>query len=80
MATTDRQILTDKYQIPYFNACIMAFGKRYGIETKAAYQYLRRFKALDFLLDFYKIEHTLSIEDAVDDMTVICKNNGGLLQ
>ena len=27
----------------------------------------------------YDVEHLLSIEDAVDDLTVVCKKNGGML-
>ena len=59
--------MKDKYQIPYINACIRAFD------------YLYRFKGIDFLVEFYEIEHLQSIEDAVDDLVVCCSNNGGTL-
>lgn len=42
-----------------------------------AYAYLRRFTGIDFLLDCYAAEHTLSIEDAVSDLQVICQREGG---
>lgn len=35
--------------------------------------YLYRFKGVDFLNDFYGVEHLQSIDDAVDDLIVICK-------
>lgn len=68
-----------KYQIPYTNACIRAFGRRFGLSVKEAFNYLFRFKGVDFLVEFYEIEHLQSIEDAVDDLVVCCKNNGGYL-
>lgn len=68
-----------KYQIPYTNACIRAFGKRFRISTRDAFQYLQKFGGVSFLVEFYEIEHLQSIEDAVDDLIVYCKNNGGHL-
>jgi len=32
------------------------------------------------LLNNYEIEHTLSIDEAVDDMIIVSKNNGGTKQ
>ncbi|HBP09334.1 MAG TPA: hypothetical protein DD629_03690, partial [Treponema sp.] len=37
-------------------------------------------KALDFLTEFYDVEHTLSFADAVSDMTQICQKNGDKIQ
>ena len=68
-----------KYQIPYTNACIRAFVRRFSISTKDAYKYLRKYKGIGFLVEFYEIEHLQSIEDAVDDLIVFCHNNGGHL-
>ena len=68
-----------KYQIPYTNACIRAFGKRFSISTGEAFQYLYKYGGVSFLVEFYEIEHLQSIEDAVDDLIVCCKNNGGYL-
>ena len=68
-----------KYQIPYTNACIRAFGRRFSISIKDAYKYLRKYKGIGFLVEFYEIEHLQSIEDAVDDLIVFCHNNGGHL-
>jgi len=47
------------------------------LSNAQAYAYLRRFTGIDFLLDCYAAEHTLSIEDAVDDLTHICLQKGG---
>lgn len=69
----------DEYQIPYTNSCIRAFGRHFAISTKDAYQYLHKYNGIAFLIDYYVIEHLQSIEDAVDDLIVFCKNNGGHL-
>jgi hypothetical protein len=68
-----------KYQVPYTNACIRAFGRRFAISTKEAYLYLRKYRGIAFLIEFYDIEHLQSIEDAVDDLIIYCRNNGGNL-
>lgn len=64
-------------RIEYVVACVGAFAQRYNLTNPQAYSYLRRFTGIDFLLDCYAAEHTLSIDDAVDDLQILCKNNGG---
>ncbi len=66
--------------IAYVVCCVGAFAERYNISNPAAYAYLRKHKAIDFLTDCYAAEHTLSIDDAVDDMTAICIRNGGTIR
>lgn len=63
--------------IEYVNCCVGAFANRFKLSSADSYAYLRRFKGIDFLLDCYAAEHTLSIEDAVEDITMLCKKNGG---
>ncbi len=72
--------MSDKYQIPYINACIRAFAKRFNLSVRSAFEYLDHFKGVQFLIDFYGIEHLQSIDDAVDDLIVCCQNNGGTLK
>ena len=71
--------MEDKYKIPYTNACIRTFAQKHNLSTKAAFRYLMRFKGIAFLDEFYDVEHLLSIHDAVNDLTLICKKNGGKL-
>ncbi len=54
-------------------------GRRYNLPAKNAYQYLKHFHGIDFLLKFYNTLHLQSIEDVIDDLSVICKKNGGTL-
>ena len=71
--------MRDKYQIPFINACIRALAKRAGLPVKSAFQYLDRFKGMEFLVDFYPTLHLQSLDDTVDDLIVMCKKNGGAL-
>ncbi len=69
----------ERYEIPYLNACIKAFGKRFSMSCEKAYDYMKRYSGLAFLIEFYDVEHLRSIEDTVDDVILVCKNNGGTL-
>ena len=65
--------------IVYVNCCVGAFANRFSLTLAQSYAYLRRFKGIDFLIDCYAAEHTLSREDAVDDIMLLCQKNGGRL-
>lgn len=69
--------IPDKTVIDYVMTAIIEFAKRYGLTIREASNYLNRFKGIDFLTEFYDVEHTLSFADCVDDLTVVCQNNGG---
>ena len=62
------------------NACVRGFAKRFGLTLRNAFNYLMRFKGMQFLTDCYEAEHLLSIEDAVDDLILVCQRNGGKLK
>ena len=66
--------------INYIVICISEFAKYKSISTKEAYKYLKQYKGIDFLNECYEAEHTLSLNDAVSDITEICKKNGGTIQ
>lgn len=71
----DKKEIFDR--IEYVVTCVGAFAQRYSLTNSQAYAYLRRFTGIDFLLDCYEAEHTLSIEDAVADLQVLCSRKGG---
>ncbi len=48
-----------------------------NITSKEAYLYLRDFKGIEFLKENYEAEHTVGIDDAIDDLKQVCINNGG---
>ena len=64
-------------RVTYIIYCINAFAERYKLSAKQAFAYLQRCKGLVFLDECYEAEHQLSLNDAVDDLSVICKRNGG---
>lgn len=66
-------------KIEFVVCCVGAFASKFHLTNAQAYAYLRRFCGIDFLVDCYAAEHTLSIEDAVDDLTNICLKKGGKL-
>ena len=65
--------------IEYITLCIGVFANSFGISNFRAYQYLKRYKAIRFLIDYYEIESLateltlmlmedkhLSMEEALD--------------
>lgn len=69
----------ERKQINYMVACVDEFADRYGLGLREAFGYLFEHKAIQFLKENYDIEHTLSFDEALDDMLMICKQNGGTL-
>lgn len=70
----------ESYQLKYTIALIAEFAKAYSLGKKQAYNYLRRFKGLAYLKQFYDVLHTLPFEEAIHDISIICSRNGGKLQ
>lgn len=69
----------ERKQINYTVACVSEFAREHNMTVKDAFQFLFKYKAIEFLKENYEIEHTLSLEDALSDMLIICKKNGGVL-
>lgn len=64
-------------QIEYMVTCIGDFAAQHAMTPAAAYAFLEKYKGLSFLIDCYDVEHTQSIQTAVDDMYEVCVRNGG---
>ena len=71
--------MDDQYKIPYLNAVIRTFGDLFNLTVQQSFRYLYNFKGIQFLLEYYDVEHTLSIDDTVDDLIKVCQKNGGEL-
>ena len=67
--------LIDK--IDYIIALITEFAHAHNLSTQQAYLYLKKYKGMDFIDKFYDVEHTLSFDEAVEDITIYCKRMGG---
>lgn len=65
--------------IDYMVVCVNEFAEKFSVDYKQAFNYLSEYKSIKFLLENYEIEHTLSIDDAIEDMAVIAQKNGGKL-
>ncbi|MBQ2801217.1 MAG: DUF3791 domain-containing protein [Lachnospiraceae bacterium] len=61
----------------YIIACVSEFARTKQLKPSEAFQYLDQFSGITFLKEHYEIEHTLSFEDVIEDLTLICKKNGG---
>lgn len=70
----------DKKLIRYTVACVNEFAANKSLTEKQAFDYLCNHGAMDFLVEFYDVEHTLSFEDAVNDLTLVSQQNGGKIQ
>ncbi|MCQ2323241.1 MAG: DUF3791 domain-containing protein [Paludibacteraceae bacterium] len=68
-----------KDRLNYLIALISEFAVAHHLSLQQAYLYLQQFKGLDFVEEFYDVEHTLSYDEAVEDVTIYCKRMGGYL-
>ncbi|MBO8433648.1 MAG: DUF3791 domain-containing protein [Bacteroidetes bacterium] len=68
-----------KDKVGYVIAVISEFATAHSLNTAQAYRYLERFNGIDFVNRFYEVEHTLSFEDVVADLTSYCHRKGGAL-
>lgn len=66
-----------QYKLTYFIYVIGEFASKYGLSDKQAFRYLKRYDGLNVLDECYGAEHTLPIEETVNDLTIVCKRNGG---
>ncbi|GHV44297.1 hypothetical protein FACS189492_0400 [Clostridia bacterium] len=72
---TKQQTNTINYIVMFIND----FAARFNMDAKSAYHFLSEYGGIAFLLEHYEIEHTLSLDDAIDDLERICVSNGGIL-
>lgn len=49
----------DRNLLDYIVVCTSEFANRYGMHMRDAYIYLNRYKGIEFLKEFYDVEHTL---------------------
>jgi hypothetical protein len=65
--------------INYLVICINDFAERFNLNNRAAYRFLSAYGGIDFLMEHYEAEHTLSIDDALEDLEKVCRDNGGVI-
>lgn len=79
LQNTQKMSKSIKDRLDYLIALISEFAATHKLSSQQAYRYLQQYKGLDFVEEFYDVEHTLSFEDVVEDLTVYCKRMGGTL-
>jgi hypothetical protein len=57
--------------------CVEKFADANGIGSRDAFNYLYKYKGLEFLDECYEAEHQLSFDDAIADIADICRKNRG---
>ena len=65
-----------KDKIEWTLAFVYEFSKRFGLSLKQAYNYLCRYKAIQFVDEHYDYVHTQSFSSMVDDMIEYCQRKG----
>ena len=70
---------TEQNKIKFIIALVAEFSRTYQLKQKQAFNYLRRFKGLEFLEKHYNIMHTQSFEDVIESLIIVCQRNGGQL-
>lgn len=58
---------------------ILEFGRRYGLNMKQSFNYLSRYKGIDFIDRNYGYVHTQSFSSVIDDISEYCARHGGTL-
>ena len=71
--------MNTKKEIYYFLLILNMIAKKYSIFIYEAYEYVNKYKGIEFLQEFYDVEHTLNTDDVIDDVLAICGKNGGTL-
>jgi len=65
------------WKIQFINLCIDVFARKFRLAPQVAYNYLSKYKGLEFLNDNYESEHTQSLQDTQNTLRIICHRNGG---
>lgn len=65
-------------RIEYMVTCIGDFAAQHAMTPADAYAFLEKYHGLSFLTNCYDVEHTQSIQTAVNDMAEVCIRNGGV--
>lgn len=72
-------VYSNKDKLDWTMVFIYEFGKRFGLTMKQAFNYLSRFKGIEFIDKHYDYAHTQSFESMIDDIATLCRRMGGEL-
>lgn len=66
-------------KVEFLIACVAEFAKAHSLNKKQAFNYIERYKGLDFIKKHYGVEHAFSFRDVVQHITDYCHRQGGAL-
>lgn len=56
---------------------VQDFAVASKLSARQSFAYLKRYKGIDFIDKHYDAEHLLSMEEALEDVALVCRQNGG---
>ena len=68
-----------KQKIGFTVACVDEFARQHNLSAREAFRYLFQFKGIAFIKENYDVEHTLDFGTILEDLSALCRRNGGLL-
>ena len=68
-----------KQKIGFTVACVDEFARQHNLSAREAFRYLFQFKGIAFIKENYDVEHTLDFGMILEDLSVLCRRNGGSL-
>lgn len=77
MLRLEVDIKDKRYVIDDYVLCVFEFSKMNSITPKQAFNYLKRFGGMDYYLLHHKVILTLPLQDTMEDLKIVCRNNGG---
>ncbi len=66
-------------KLKFVVALVAEFAQTYKIKQRQAFNYLYRFRGMQFLEQHYNYMHTQDFGDVIEDLAVVCRRNGGQL-
>ena len=60
-------------------AAVNEFAEQLQLSVREAFHYLLQYKGIAFLKENYDAEHLQSFDTIIDDLRILCRNNGGYL-
>jgi len=69
--------LRDKIDFTVF--CVNAFARNSSLPYGQSFDYLRKYGALDLVVDFYDVNSTMPLALMIEDMRECCRLRGGTL-
>jgi hypothetical protein len=70
----------DKNRIEFIVTSVNEFAAAKELAVRDAFLYLHKYKGIEYLKEFYDIEHTLPEDMTLEALTLLCQRNGWLIK